>query len=116
MRNPDGGSGSRGVQGFANLADNDFGAARIQAVQPSVCELRECADPDARHELSPSPPIFLPQGARNRGGQRPSGREDVQVSLDAIPCGQLDAGRMISWAIPIALAPVASEVRKLTAS
>lgn len=45
-----------GVQRLARLADNDFGAARIQAVQLPVSELRECADPDAHHELSPSPP------------------------------------------------------------
>ena len=42
----------RGVQRFAHLADNDCGAARIQAVQPSVCELREIADPDAAMSVS----------------------------------------------------------------
>ncbi len=47
---------TRGVQRLSRLADNDFGAARIQAVQLPVSELRECADPDAHHELSPSPP------------------------------------------------------------
>ena len=73
---------TRGVQRFAHLADNDCGAAHIQAVQPSVCELRECADPDSRHDLSP---FFsrLQTTGRQKPRQPPIAREGVHVCLNA---------------------------------
>ena len=67
------------------LAENDFGAVGIEAMELSGCELRECADPDGCHEPSPSPVSRLPRCARNRCGQQPIDRENVQVCRKATP-------------------------------